>query len=208
MILNTKLVHGVQYKQLPRYITGSAAGFIGCFYLATRHDDTSVLIASCYLIVACIYDTLTTRIPNFLNASLALAGLALFFYNDGWQGMLLGLAGLALGIALLIVPWLMGGMGAGDVKALGALGALLGPGQLIHVFVYIGLIGGATAILHYAFESNLRAKTTEWLNTMKASMLTSDPKMIIPETVEISRFPYAATIAFGYYTYLAVGKVF
>lgn len=208
MIFELKLVPGVQCKLLPRYITGSAAGLIGCFYLATRHDDAVILIACCYLIVACIYDTLTTRIPNFLNASLALAGLALFFHNDGWQGVLLGLAGLALGIALLIVPWLMGGMGAGDVKALGALGALLGPGQLIHVFVYIGLIGGATAILHYAFERNLWAKTGEWLNSMKASVLTNDPKMIIPETIEISRFPYAATIAFGYYTYLAVGKGF
>ena len=99
-------------------------------------------------------------------------------------------------------------MGAGDVKALGALGALLGPSQLIHVFIYIGLIGGVMAILHYISERNLISKSTEWFHTFKASALTRDPHLLIPETTEISKFPYAAAIAFGYYAYLVFGKVF
>jgi len=109
---------------------------------------------------------------------------------------------------LLIIPWLMGGMGAGDVKALGALGAMLGPSQLIHVFIYMGVIGGVLAILHYACERSLSAKASEWFHILKASALTRDPYLLIPESTLVSRFPYATAIAFGYYSYLTFGKVF
>ncbi len=161
-----------------------------------------------YLMLACAIDTLQSRIPNLLNASLALAGLALFFYHDGWSGLLSSLTGLSLGLALLLLPWLMGGMGAGDVKALGALGALLGPEPIFQVFLYTGLYGGLLAVLHYLFARNLKAKAAEWLGSFKATVLTNDPTMIIPTTTEPLRFPYAAAIAFGYYTYLTCGGVF
>jgi prepilin peptidase CpaA len=115
---------------------------------------------------------------------------------------------MALGLGLLLLPWLMGGMGAGDVKALGALGAVLGPEQVFHVFLYMGLYGGVLAILHYLFARNIKAKAAEWLGSLKATVLTNDPAMIIPTKTEPLRFPYAAAIAFGYYTYLAYGGVF
>lgn len=180
---------------------------MACIFLMTRWPEVSIIVSSIYFIFACTIDTLKAKIPNSLNASLAIAGLALFFYVDSWSGMLTGLAGMALGLGLLLIPWLMGGMGAGDVKALAALGALLGPLPLLHVFVYMGLIGGVMAILHYLFEHNLREKASEWLQSIKATALTSDPGMIIPTKTETLRFPYAAAIAFGYYTYLAFGKV-
>lgn len=194
-------------RDIPRFLAGFGAVLTACFFLTTRWSETTITFASIYFILTCSIDTVKAKIPNILNASLAIAGLAFFFHADGWTGILTGLAGLALGIGLLIIPWLMGGMGAGDVKALGALGALLGPSQLIHVFVYMGLIGGVMAILHYLFEHNLREKASEWLRLIKATVLTSDPGMIIPTKTETLRFPYAAAIAFGYYTYLAFGKV-
>jgi len=170
--------------------------------------DASLALVSIYLILACAIDTLKSRIPNLLNAGLALAGLTLFFYHDGWAGLLSSLLGMALGLGLLMLPWLMGGMGAGDVKALGALGAVLGPEQVFHVFLYMGLYGGLLAILHYLFARNLKAKAVEWLGSFKATVLTKDPAMLVPAKTEPLRFPYAAAIAFGYYTYLTYGGVF
>lgn len=195
-------------RDLPRYLTGLAAVVLACYYLVLRISEPHVAVASVFFIFACVCDTLWAKIPNLLNASLAIAGLALFFYSDGYSGILMGVAGLTLGIALLLIPWLMGGMGAGDVKALGALGALLGPYQLMYVFVYMGLIGGVMAVLHYAFQKDLGNKAREWLTSIKATVLTNDPKMIIPQETEVSRFPYAAAIAFGYYAYLSSGGVF
>jgi len=191
-----------------RLFIGFSSVCLAFFSLLYFFSEPVIFIASIYFIATCSWDSVRAKIPNFLNASLAIAGLALFFYNDGWAGLVTGTGGLILGLCLLIIPWLMGGMGAGDVKALAALGALLGPSQLIHVFIYMGLIGGVMAVLHYAFERNLVAKTSGWFHTLMASALTKDPRLLVPETTEVSRFPYAAAIAFGYYSYLAFGKVF
>jgi prepilin peptidase CpaA len=98
-------------------------------------------------------------------------------------------------------------MGAGDVKALGALGAILGPQQVFHVFVYMGLYGGILAILHYLFAHNLKNMVSFWADSFKATVLTKDPRMLVPTRTESLRFPYAAAIAFGYYTYLTLGSV-
>ena len=199
---------GYVKSDVPRFVTGIGAAALACMYFVTNWPDHSISIASFYFIFACAFDTLKAKIPNILNASLAIAGLAFFFHADGWPGLINGLSGLVFGVGLLLLPWLMGGMGAGDVKALGALGALLGPGPLIHVFIYMGLIGGVMAILHYLFERKFKEKSAEWLVSIKAAALTSDPNMIIPTKTESLRFPYAAAIAFGYYTYLSFGAVF
>ena len=87
------------------------------------------------------------RVPNWLNASLAVAGLitqAAFF---GWSGVWTGLLGLSMGFGLLIVPWLMHGMGAGDVKLMAAIGAWLGPWLTFLSFSAGAVIGGVAAVV-------------------------------------------------------------
>jgi prepilin peptidase CpaA len=194
-------------KNLPRNLIGSSAVLLSLFFLFFSWPQTTVVIISIYFIIACTTDTLSSKIPNTLNAGLTIFGLAMFFCQFGWLGYLVGFTGLVIGFCLLLLPWLMGGMGAGDVKALGAIGALLGPEPVFQVFLYTGLYGGLLAILHYLFARNIKDKTSEWLDSFKATVLTKDPAMIIPTTTEPLRFPYAAAIAFGYYTYLIYGGV-
>lgn len=92
------------------------------------------------------------RVPNWLNAALAAAGLACqgaFFgwYQHGVGGVGWGLLGLLVGFGLLIVPWLMHGMGAGDVKLLAAMGCWLGPWLTLLSFAAGALLGGVIAVL-------------------------------------------------------------
>ncbi len=91
-------------------------------------------------------DLKTRRIPNYLTFGSALAGLGVQVWLHGWAGLAAGGLGLALGLGLLLIPYLMGGMGAGDVKALAALGAWLGPSQTFFLFIYMGLAGGLLAL--------------------------------------------------------------
>jgi prepilin peptidase CpaA len=194
-------------KDLPRLAIGIGAIVASCWFLAVNWPNVTIVAAALYFIIACTTDTLNSKIPNTVNAGLAIAGLALNTLFGGWHGTLLSLAGLGLGLGLLLLPWLMGGFGAGDVKALAALGALLGPKPLLHVFVYMAFFGGAMAILHYIFERDLKQKTVEWWVSVKASVLMHDPSLVKPEKTAPLRFPYAAAIAFGYYTYLVYGGV-
>jgi prepilin peptidase CpaA len=87
------------------------------------------------------------RVPNWLNAALAVIGLTLQATYFGWNGVGYGLLGLLVGFAVLIVPWLMHGMGAGDVKLMMAIGTWLGPWLTLVSFCAGGIIGGLIAII-------------------------------------------------------------
>jgi prepilin peptidase CpaA len=97
--------------------------------------------------VACICDLRTRRIPQVLTLGGAAAGLVFHLVNGGWQAGATSLAGWAIAIALFLVPFALGGLGAGDVKLLGALGAWLGPSDAIWLAIYTGVAGGLIAIV-------------------------------------------------------------
>ncbi len=87
-------------------------------------------------------DLRTRRIPNYLTLGGAAAGMGYQLGYHGWPGLADSLAGLILGLALLLFPYWKGGMGGGDVKALAAMGAWLGVKRTFFLFIYMGLSGG------------------------------------------------------------------
>ncbi len=92
------------------------------------------------------HDLISYRIPNQLNALAALAGLVLALASGGWSalpGALLG--GLVAG-GLMAIFFFLGAIGAGDVKALAALGVYLGPWGAIELFYMTVLAGGILAV--------------------------------------------------------------
>ena len=86
------------------------------------------------------------KVPNWLNASLGLAGLAASTWFFGLNGLGWGLFGMLIGFAVLIGPWLMHGMGAGDVKLMMAIGCWLGPWLTLYSFAAGAIVGGIAAV--------------------------------------------------------------
>src|ERR1051325_4264762 len=86
--------------------------------------------------VAAVLDVWSRRIPNWVTFSTLCIGVAINAWLHGLDGAVGSLVGAALGIGLLLPFYVMHALGAGDVKLLGALGALLGPQALISVVVY------------------------------------------------------------------------
>ena len=99
------------------------------------------------LLIAVVWDVRTRRIPNWLVLPYSLAGVVLALATRGLSGLGQSLAGLALGAALTGALWWMRGMGMGDVKLCAAIGAWIGPSQLILALVVMGLAGGAMALI-------------------------------------------------------------
>ena len=98
------------------------------------------------LILACYYDGRSRIIPNKLTAALMAAGLVTNVVFSGWQGLLFSLAGCGRPL-ILFVPFCLGGIGAGDVKLLAAIGSLLGPAFAAASFLYGAIIGGVWAVV-------------------------------------------------------------
>lgn len=99
---------------------------------------TPYLLTFCVLLftgVAVGWDVRTRRIPNWLNVTALVAALVFHIATNGWDGFLHALGGFGVGFGVLLVLWLIGGGGGGDVKLMGALGAWLGPVSTIFVFL-------------------------------------------------------------------------
>lgn len=100
-------------------------------------------------------DLRESRIPNLLTVSAALLGLAAHVIGDGWLGLLTSLQGLLVGFILLLVPFLLGGIGGGDVKFLAALGAIMGPEFVFRSCLYGAVVGGLIALYLMIKEKRL-----------------------------------------------------
>lgn len=85
------------------------------------------------LVVAVVVDLRSSRIPNWLTFPAMGFALAAHTWLTGVHGTLFSLAGLGAGFGLLLLVYLAGGIGAGDVKLMAAVGAMVGPyGVLSH----------------------------------------------------------------------------
>lgn len=191
--------------KIPRFATGAAAMILALYFIHQQRADWIVLAASSFLFLICASDTLFSKIPNLYNLLLLLFALGYHGYMKGMGGLQFALLGLLVGMALFLIPFIMGGMGAGDVKALAALGALLGPAAIFQVFIYTGILGGLLGLLQCFFSQQIREKLMQWLRCLFAGLVSAPP--VQNSHGKSLRFPFAAAIAFGYFSYLTWGSV-
>jgi prepilin peptidase CpaA len=157
------------------------------------------LVALSIASLACVFDLRTRRIPNWLTFGAAAAGLVFHVASGGASGVTQSISGCAAGVALLILPYALGGMGAGDVKLLGALGAWLGPGDTFWLAMYTGVAGAVMALIVGAWHGYLRqAWSNVWLllTHWRATGLRPYPELTLA-TSRGPRLAYAAPILVG-----------
>ena len=111
-----------------------------------------LIVLNSVMAVSAVTDLRYQKIPNMVTLPAALAALTYHTMVNGLDGFLFSGAGLAVGISLLIFPYLMGGMGAGDVKLMGVVGSFIGPKQVFYAFLIIAIIGGIYALLIMFFQ--------------------------------------------------------
>ncbi|GJL55736.1 MAG: type 4 prepilin peptidase 1 [Nitrospirales bacterium] len=140
-----------------------------------------IVVLSSALVWAAITDVRWGKIPNVITLPLAGLGLAIHVGANGYQGLLFSLQGFGLGFGLLIIFYALGGMGAGDVKLFGAVGAIIGPNDVFVAFLITACLGGLYAIGLMVFTWGLsstaeRVKVilTTWL---VARIFTTPPPM-------------------------------
>lgn len=98
------------------------------------------------VVVAAITDALRERVPNWLTLPAVALALSIRFSFGGTEEVFRGVAGLLTGFALLIGFYAKGGMGAGDVKLVAAVGAFTGPTRILWISAYTGVLGGIYAL--------------------------------------------------------------
>jgi len=105
-----------------------------------------VALVGTYTATAAVFDMRMHRIPNYITVPAALLGFAYHAFMPGGFGLLSAVGGFAIGFVLLLLPWMLGGGGAGDVKLLAALGAWLGPMLMLVAFAMSVMLACLVAI--------------------------------------------------------------
>ena len=102
------------------------------------HESLAITVA----LAASGFDLRSRRIPNALTLGGALAALIASAVTAGMGGIWSSAAGWALATAMWMPLYALGGMGAGDVKLMAAIGAWLGPLAVVYATLY-GAVAGA-----------------------------------------------------------------
>lgn len=155
-----------------------------------------------FVTAAAVTDFATHRIPNRLTIPAALAALAMNGVLSGFAGAISSVAGLALGLTVLLPLFLTRQFGAGDVKAIAAVGAFLGPkGTLpaVGFTLLAGMIGGILVLIAHGGWGALRSMVSRWSFRAYVLCTTGGAADISAPAGDASRirFPYGLAIALG-----------
>jgi prepilin peptidase CpaA len=135
-------------------------------------DPTLQSLALAAVSVAAVTDLASQRVPNWLTLPVAALALVLHLSAAGAAGALDWVAGLGAGFGLLIGFYALGGMGAGDVKLMAAVGACLGASNALYIFLLTSLLGGLYAIGLLLASRGVRSVVTLVIESGKALVLT------------------------------------
>ncbi len=150
------------------------------------------------LALSVVWDLRTRRIPNWLTVGACGAALGLRAVQ-GFEPLGFGALGLVLGLAMSLPLVFAGGLGGGDAKLLAAVGAFLGPGQLISALLAMALAGGVLTVV-VATRRGVMYETLRntWRLTGQLVGLgpESEPRRTLG-TAGALTIPYAVPIAIG-----------
>jgi prepilin peptidase CpaA len=148
--------------------------------------DTALIAGLLYAVMT---DLRSRRISNRLTFPAMLLGVAANTAVGGWSGLQHSALGWAAGLGIMLIPFVLGAMGAGDVKLLAAIGAIKGPEFVLTAALYACVTGGLLAIYYVVKErrvtNTLRYLSCGWIWALKGN----GPKA--------GAIPYAPAIAAG-----------
>lgn len=162
---------------------------------------TVVLIA--LLVAAAIIDWRTYRIPNWLTVSGTAFGLIYntFAPTPSLSGAVWALAGMAIGFTILLPAYVLRVMGAGDVKLMAMVGAVVGAPDIVYAVLATLIVGGVVALAFALYRRAFRrmaSNVTELLQSMTfAAIAGQRPTPAMEGRVSIGKFPYGISIAIG-----------
>lgn len=109
-------------------------------------ESAIVVLLTVVLVTAMCTDLRSSRIPNWLTFPAMGVALLAHAWLAGFPGALFSLAGLGAGLGLFFILYVTGSIGAGDVKLMAAVGAMVGPyGALLSGLLAI-VVGGVYAL--------------------------------------------------------------
>ncbi|BDY05939.1 A24 family peptidase [Ferrimonas sp. YFM] len=155
------------------------------------------VLTSIVFLIAVFTDLRTERIPNWLVLSALFGGLGLHLVFDGWSGLLTSLAGAIAAAVLLIFFYTKKMLGAGDVKLMIGIGAILGP-YMVFWNLCFGIIAGGFTTMGFALFRVGWYGVVASLKRYYQCLITRTYFKPSPYEAAGLRVPYAPALAIGW----------
>ncbi len=174
-----------------------------------------ILIVAAFVTAAAISDLQTRKLPNWLTVPAFAAAVIAHTVVNGLSGLGFALLGFATGFGILLILWLVGGGGGGDVKLMGALGAWLGSSLTIAVFLTstaLAVVATAAILLggmlsrgywhvhRRYFAARSAGRPSKKMQTAKAEEARRESQ------IKRRVMPYAVPVAIGTWIVLAIAS--
>jgi prepilin peptidase CpaA len=161
---------------------------------------------------AAAYDVRYRRIPNWLTVTGVLTGFAINAFYQGFSGLGFALKGFLLGFGVYVVLYALHAMGAGDVKLMAAVGAIVGWENWFGIFILTAVFGGIMSLILVASRGRVK-KTLFNVGFILSEMKSGRPAYMANEELDVKsdkalRLPHGATIAVGTLFFLALSAHF
>jgi len=173
-----------------------------CFCIMASVPIILSLLIIVVVVAAAITDFRWQRIPNAMTLPTILLGVLGHGMIQGWEGLGFSLGGLGLGLGLLLGFYAMGGMAAGDVKLLAAVGSILGPVNVFLVFLMTAMLGGIYALGMMVHQFGLLGMVQRLGLIFKTFVLTGKLKSALEGNDQAQlKLRYGLIIALGTLTF-------
>ncbi len=176
-------------------------------------DHWHIWVVTVFVIYAAYIDGKELRVPNAITYPMIIAGWIysmVAFGMDG-QGALTGLgwsmAGTAVGLATLLPMYAIGGMGAGDVKMMAAIGAWVYCATTFYAFCWSAIIGAILAVIMIVMSGQGKKHWNQFFFITNEIMTVRNPEVLATIAAErkssMRLLPYGIPIAIGTVLYFA-----
>lgn len=156
------------------------------------------IILAVFLGLALFYDARESRIPNYLAVAGLAAGLVFNLTAQGMAGLLFALKGFVIPFIIMLLVYWLGGVGAGDVKLYGAIGAIMGSIFTISSLLYSTICAAIIGIFLVAVKGELLSRVKNlWFSFL--CMITLGRVKYIQDlkTSDSFRFPFMYAVIPG-----------
>lgn len=163
---------------------------------------------SIVLVVAAVIDGWKLKVPNWITFPMILTGWVYSYASGGWPGLGWSLLATFFGLALLYGIYMVGGMGAGDVKLLAGIGAWVHAEHTWNIFAATAIVGGIMALCMVAYTGAWRKHYAQFRMLISEFVEVRDPEALFQRAAErkprMFLLPYGIPMtvaALGYFAF-------
>lgn len=179
--------------------------------LTARFAETwPVWVVTVTLVVAAVIDGMKLKVPNWITFPMIASGWiysTAFSPFAGWEGLFLSLIGTAVGLAVLMPAYAVGGMGAGDVKLMAGVGAWMWGTVTLYAFAVSAIVGGVMAVVMVLSQGAWQKHKNQFWSILSEFVTVKNPEVLAGIAAErksrMFLLPYGIPIAIGTIAYFA-----